>query len=680
MHRRLPFAILVAATILGVTVYKSPLFRKPPDAPTTEPEPVEEQTATPPASAVSPAAPVPAAPAAPVQAASAKPAPAVPTTLADNRSIIVPDCLLNVFEKQEVPALRDGVLLFIGTEVKPGEVLPAGQLIAIRTATGDKHFRRLSEGDTVAAGQLLGVLDDQLSRDDWGIRVTKVKSSRADLEAAIKTNDELRQRYDTQLKLKGAGTGITPEEEVRGAKLAWERASCDVVSKREAVALAERELSQAETVLRMHQIRSSAAGVIKKIYKRPGEAVKTYEPVFQVHNVERLRAEGMVSVEYLARLRPGMRALVEPSQPQGPQRTLSGHLQKITGLAVSNDAADPCIVSGSDDGTVRVWDAQAARERFILRPGSAVRAVACTPRGTELNLCLVGTADGKAALWDLTAQGRGPLRELEGKHLGGVTAVAFSADGKSCATAGEDREINLWDTASGALRYRFPPGHRAAITWLQFVGQGRLVSVGHDNTVRLWSLGEQSARLEGAFEHRGGNIAQLGASPDGQHLLYDQPGRLRLLALPDGAVEGTLANAASTSNFSAFAQFSPDGRLIVTAGAAPGRFQLWRPPCGSVRAAEVRQFVAGETATGTCAAFAPDSSFVAVGTEERQIHVWAVPAADEIERQWVGEVTLVERALDSNSRQVRIWAELPNPNGSLLPGTIATMVIPTDDR
>lgn len=677
MFRRLPLAILIAGTILGVTVYKSPLLRKPPAQPLSAPTAFDEPPVVPTAEPLPNTAAVPATPVARTTFTSAS---GLSTTPADNRSIIVPDCLLNVFEKQEVPALRDGVLLFIGTEVKPGETVPAGQMFALRTAAGDKHFRRLNEGDAVAAGQLLGVLDDQLSRDDWGIRVARVKSSKADLEAAIKTADELRQRYETHLKLKGQGPGITSEEEVRGAKLTWERASYDVVSKREAVALAERELSQAETVLRMHQIRSTAAGVIKKIYKRPGEAVKTYEPVFQIHNLGRLRAEGMISVEYLARLKPGLRAVIEPSQTQGSERTLSGHLQKITGVAVSNDPKEPCIVSGSDDGTVRVWEPKSSRERWVLRHSAPVRAVACTPPGADANLCLTGTADGKGQLWDLTAQGRGPLRELDGKHPGGVTAVAFSLDGKVCATAGEDREICLWDVATGGLRYQFPAGHRAAANWLQFTTQGSLVSAGHDNTVRLWSLAEQAARLEATFEHRSGNVAHLGASPDGKHLLYDQPGRLRLLSVPGGAAEGTLTSASSASNFSAFALFSPDGRLIITAGAAPGRYQLWRTPSALVHAAELRQLVAADAATGTCAAFAPDGSFVAVGTEERQIHVWPIPSAKEIERQWTGTVTLVERALDGTSRQVRIWAELQNLNGSLLPGTTATMVIPTDGR
>src|SRR5262249_23373669 len=157
-----------------------------------------------------------------------------------------------------------------------------------RVGGKESQFRRLKEGDVIKAGQLLAYLDDQLSRDDWDIKNAKVTSSRADLEAAIKTRDESKNRYDTQVWLHQQGRGATSQEDLRAAKLAWERAAYEAIGKDAAVTLAERELSQAETVLRMHQLRSTTAGVLKAILKQPGEAVKALEPVFQIQNLGRL--------------------------------------------------------------------------------------------------------------------------------------------------------------------------------------------------------------------------------------------------------------------------------------------------------------------------------------------------------------------------------------------------------
>src|SRR5262249_41811692 len=143
--------------------------------------------------------------------------------------------------------------------------------------------------------------------------------------------------------------------------------------------------------------------------------------------------------------------------------------------AVSNDPKNPLVVSASEDGTVRIWGGPPRRPLWHPAP---VRAVACTPVGAAENLCLTGAADGKARLWDLSAEQDQPIRELGGKtggHRGPINCVAFSPDGKTCATGGDDREINVWDVATGNPRYRLP-GHKGAITSLQFTPLNQLVS------------------------------------------------------------------------------------------------------------------------------------------------------------------------------------------------------------
>lgn len=595
-----------------------------------------------------------------------------PSGMAD--PIVIPDCRLTVIDRQDVPSQRDGVLLHVATEVEAGQDLPADQLITVRIGNQTRQLRRLKEGDEVKAGQLLGILDDQLSRDDWAIKQARVVSGRADLEAAVKTCEEARNRLDTQLRLLHEGRGATAEEEVRAARLAWDRAACEVVSKREAVTLAERELSQADTILRMHQIRSSTSGVLKAILKKPGEAVKAYEPLFQIHNLSRLRIEGSVDVQYLPRLSSRGPVTVELSQPEAPRQTLIGHLQAVTAVAVSKDIRNPRIVSASQDGTVRVWDLAQQREQRIVPHPVAVLAVACTPAGASANLCLSGAADGKARLWDLDRQDSTP-RELHGQHDGAVTCVAFSPDGRSCVSGGEDREILLWDTTTGALRYRFPAGHRGTVTAVQFTPRSQLVSVGHDLTVRLWTLGEQGARLEATYDRRSGSVSQLGASPNGGHVLYDQGNTLRLLSLPGGLTEATVASSSAAGSFSTFALFSPDGSWILTADAHAGRARLWRTPTASRRATELRQLVAAEPLAVTCAAWAPDGSFVAIGARDCQVRIWPIPSPGASKPLPTAEVTLIERAVESSTRQVRLWAELPNSDGRLLPGTTVTLVL-----
>jgi multidrug efflux pump subunit AcrA (membrane-fusion protein) len=658
MLRRVALVLAIASLGFGVVVWQTNLFRAAPaqsaaaaktDAGGSISKLLYAKAATPPA-----------------------PSAAAPAVLHGD-PIVLPDCHLTVMEKQDVPSQRDGVLLVVGTEIAPGQTVPPELIVVVHIGGQEKHFRRLREGDLVQAGQLLAHLDDQLIRDDSAIKQAQLTSAKADLEAALKACEESKNKYETQRWLRSEGRGATSEEEMRTAKFAWDKASFDAIAKRQAVTLAERELNQTETVLRMHQIRSNVTGVVKTIYKQPGEAVHSYEPVVQVQQLTRLGVEGFVDAHQVARLRPGMPAIVEPAQPEGVQQTLVGHLDEITGVAVARDGR---IVSASDDATVRVWDRATGGQLRVLHHSAAIRALACAAAATGPSLCLAGTADGKAYLWDLDRKGDTPLLELKGRHEGPITAVAFSPDGKTCATAGDDRDIRLWNVADGTLRYRFPEGHRAGVTSLEFTPRSQLVSVGRDNTLRLWTVGADGARLEATFDRRSGEVACLGVSPDGSRVLYDQGSTLQVLSLPEGLTEGVIQSLPRTTTFTTFARFAPNARLILTAGAG-GRLQLWRAPAAGSRAAEIRQLVAADAGPATCAAFAPDGSCVAVGSRDRRVRVWAVPAAEEALP--AAEITLVDRAVESSTCEARIRAELPNPDGRLLPGATVTLVIPMNE-
>src|SRR4029077_17287178 len=136
-----------------------------------------------------------------------------------------------------------------------------------------KTLRRLREGDLVRPGQLLAYLDDQLARDDTAIKQARVVASKADLDAALKSAEEAKNKFDIQQRLWQQGRAAS-EEEVRTAKLNWDKTVYEAIGKQEAVKLAERELHQAETVLAIHAIRSSTSGIVKTIYKHKGEAIK----------------------------------------------------------------------------------------------------------------------------------------------------------------------------------------------------------------------------------------------------------------------------------------------------------------------------------------------------------------------------------------------------------------------
>lgn len=601
--------------------------------------------------------------------------------------IVIPVGRLRLIDLEDVPSQRDGVLMVIGTEIKDGEQVPPHELIQVKVEEATKRFRRLKEGDSVQGEQLLAIVDDTLARAEVGIKVAKLGSAKADLKVAEKTRDEANERWATQKRLFGGndtrGLRATTAEDLRGARLTYERYVEEYVSKAEAIRVAEQELNQARKTLSMYEIRPKVSGIVKAISKHRGEAVKSLEPVLQIQNYERLRVDALLPEQYANRLDKGMQVFVEPTFRESPRQTFVGHRGAVTGVAVSKDLQKPMIVSCSDDRTVRVWELASgegrAREHVLKKPepGAPFQAVTCTPRDAAANLCLAGDAQGHGFLWDLNDL-MGEPRKLDGHHRLGITCVAFSPDGKTCATGSQDQQIMIWDTATGKLRGTIS-GHRNVVTAVYFAPGERLISISRDSTDQIWELtGDHPKGAKNGLIHRRESLLDnVGVSLDGQHMMDEQQGELRVISVPNAEkgvpkTEAVLRPTGSGKQFVNFALFSPDGQLALTTSGTGGLLQLWHLNFNQGRSYELRQFVSPARGLAKSAAFAPDGSFV-VGAVNDRIYLWPVPGKDALE-PIPAIITNIEKPIEAVENQVKITAELENPGQRLRPGDVVTLV------
>jgi hypothetical protein len=180
-------------------------------------------------------------------------------------AIVIPNCHLNVDEKTEVSTQREGVLLFIGEEIKPGEEVPPDHIHTYFFGDQEHRYRKLKEGDIVKVNQVLGRIDDRLARDERNIKEKKLLAAIADYKTSVKTRDEAKQRYETQVTL--YKSKATSQEELRGALLAWDKYKYEVDSKDAAIEVAKSELAQNKNVVELHEIRIKILGVVNAIYK-----------------------------------------------------------------------------------------------------------------------------------------------------------------------------------------------------------------------------------------------------------------------------------------------------------------------------------------------------------------------------------------------------------------------------
>ncbi len=140
--------------------------------------------------------------------------------------------------------------------------------------------------------------------------------------------------------------------------------------------------------------------------------------------------------------------------------------------------------------------------RFQLSDQSSFNAFAFSPNGRTL---AIANDDSTITLWDVSSlYEKKPSREiwntdskqylgvLEG-HTGPVKSVAFSPDGKTIASAGEDGAVKLWDPVFRQPLATFND-YRGPIKFMLFARDGSaIITAGEDETGKVTSIRRRPA-------------------------------------------------------------------------------------------------------------------------------------------------------------------------------------------
>jgi WD40 repeat protein len=209
------------------------------------------------------------------------------------------------------------------------------------------------------------------------------------------------------------------------------------------------------------------------------------------------------------------------------------------------------------------------------------------------------------------------LRQLKG-HKEAVTGLAFAPDGKSLASAGQDRTLILWDSATGKEERRLE-GHTEAVLAVAFAPDGKtLASAGQDKTVRLWNLADGSPVR--VLQHQY-FVHAVAFTPDGKTLASAGKDRtIRLWDPSDGKEQRQLRGHQNRVNALAF---SSNGRLLVSA-SQDSTVRIWDVTSGK----EMRRLGGWTGEVKSIALSADDRTLVSVGRDQT-IRVWEVLTGEE---------------------------------------------------
>ncbi|MHC4843382.1 MAG: WD40 domain-containing protein, partial [Planctomycetota bacterium] len=322
----------------------------------------------------------------------------------------------------------------------------------------------------------------------------------------------------------------------------------------------------------------------------------------------------------------------------------TGHSSAVTAVAFS--ASGRLVLSGSEDGTLKLWEVTTGREiRTLTGHSSSVTAVCFSPNG---RFALSGSDNGRVMLWEVsTGQ---IIRSLKG-NSSRIKSVAFSPDGRSVlflsieglTTVSKwirsvESEVRTIQTSYGSWRWKYTYYGPVALS-----ADGRLAlsAVADSHHLKLWRISDGSwirtfkgkkslvvlTRFDATFSNDGRYVL-MRSGPYGTGLVMMETSTGRSL---DSVSESIMTKSGNI------------GSILTAAISADSRFVLIGKEIGEWDGDKHSLLSLFEISTGRkvqtfdriprrihAAVFSPDDRFVLTGNDDATLTLWEVATGRRI--------------------------------------------------
>ncbi|QJW92750.1 WD40 repeat domain-containing protein [Frigoriglobus tundricola] len=237
------------------------------------------------------------------------------------------------------------------------------------------------------------------------------------------------------------------------------------------------------------------------------------------------------------------------------RKVLDGHTDWVGSLVLTRDGARAVTAGG--DNTIRVWDLKAQKELKVIEGHTvAVRGLALTADGRTL---ISGAGDKTCRAWDL-ATGTELKRYGSGKDA--VESVAVTLDGKYVLAGNDAGGVTVYEAKSGDVVSTYDKHEGARVPTIVTTADGKTaISGGRDKDIHVWDIatGKEIRRFKGHSDY----VYQLALSPDGKSLLSASSDKT--VCVWDVRSGKELKKFEGHTDGVQGACFAPDGRFVFSA-------------------------------------------------------------------------------------------------------------------
>ncbi|MDA7950815.1 MAG: WD40 repeat domain-containing protein [Pirellulaceae bacterium] len=209
--------------------------------------------------------------------------------------------------------------------------------------------------------------------------------------------------------------------------------------------------------------------------------------------------------------------------------------------------------------------------------------------------------------------------EEKGQKAPVVTALCVQASGDLLVSAGDDHLIRVWNRNTGELVWKLT-GHQDWVRAAQFSPDGKsMATAGNDREIFLWDMekGEEISRIPQEEA-----VCVLKYSPDGKYLAA--AGASKFLSLYETGTGKKTATLLCADNDTRTIAFSADSQNIVAAGRT-GVLRIWKTQTGQ-KVADIQ----GHKRRVRALVFSADGKTLFSAAEDKTLRGWDMATSNQL--------------------------------------------------